>query len=395
MIQHKILIMGAGKIGVTVASLLSRTGDYISYLADVSKPKDLPIINNNPINYIALDIKKSDEIKSFITLNNIDAIVSCLPYNLTITVAKIAYECNIHYFDPTEDVATTNMVMELAKNSKATFVPQCGLAPGFISIAANSLTKGFDEIEHVKMRVGALAQNTNNTLQYALTWSIDGLINEYIHPSIVIENGKKTIAKSLSGLESLNIANETFEAFHTSGGVGSLVDSYVSKVKNMDYKTIRYPGHCNKISFLLDDLKLSDNPELVKQILSRILPHSNDDKVIVYVAVQGYCDSKLVETSYINVLYPEIIDGKTFTAIQMTTASGICTMIDKVLHEKQLFGLVKQEDLSLQSFLNNRFGKYYLGDGNHVNTGLDESMKVFASNNSNNDYYLQAVSNNH
>jgi saccharopine dehydrogenase-like NADP-dependent oxidoreductase len=359
MAQHKMLIIGAGKIGITVASLLSRTGDYVTYLGDIHEPKSLPLIRNNPIQFIHSDIKKPEEIKNFINTNKIDGVVSCLPYDLTIEVAKIASECGIHYFDPTEDVATTNAVNDLAQKSVGSFAPQCGLAPGFISITANSLMDGFDEIDHVKMRVGALTQNTSNSLHYAFTWSIDGVINEYIHPCLVIENGERKLTPALGGLESIIVDNDHYEAFHTSGGVGSLVESYHGKVKNMDYKTMRYPGHCNKMSFILQDLRLRENPELAKQILSRVIPHAQQDKVVVYVSVQGYRDGRLSETSYTNTLYPLDVDGNHFTAIQMTTAAGICTIIDMVVHEKKLSGLIKQEQITLTEFLANRFGSYY------------------------------------
>ncbi len=357
--MHKILVMGAGKIGVTVAALLNQSGDYLTYVSDLNPPHELPKISKNPIQFIAGNIKEPEKIKKFINDNKIEAIVSCLPFNLTIEVAKIAHACGIHYFDPTEDVATTNAVTQLAKTSKSTFAPQCGLAPGFISIAANSLIDGLDEVNVVKMRVGALAQSSSNFLKYAFTWSIDGLVNEYIHPCIVLEDGIKKSIPALGGMESITIDGDVYEAFYTSGGVGSMTDTYLGKVKYLDYKTIRYPGHCEKMAFLLQDLKLRERPELLKEILAQVIPHVEDDKVVVYVAVQGYIRGRLTEKTYSNTLYPITIDDNTFTAIQMTTAAGICTIIDLVVKEKKLSGLVKQEQVSLNEFINNRFGSYY------------------------------------
>jgi saccharopine dehydrogenase-like NADP-dependent oxidoreductase len=359
MVKHKILIMGAGKIGATVAGLLARTGDYISFIGDLNPPHTLPQIYSNPIQFIKMDITKAEKIKEFIKLNHIEGIVSCLPFNLTIEVAKIASECGINYFDPTEDIATTNAVNQLASGSRGTFAPQCGLAPGFISIAANSLMNGFEDIDYVKMRVGALTQNTSNSLSYAFTWSVDGVVNEYIHPCMVIENGERKFKPALGDLETIVVNNYHYEAFHTSGGVGSLVDSFMGKVKNMDYKTMRYPGHCNKMSFILKDLKLGESPALAKQILSKVIPHAEDDKVVVYVSVQGNKNGVFSEKTYTNTLYPVTVDDNTYTAIQMTTAAGICTVVDLVMHEKKLSGLVKQEQISLKDFLNNRFGSYY------------------------------------
>ncbi len=357
--KHKILIMGAGKIGVTVASLLARTNDYESYLSDIRAPHKLPEIAGNPIKFIPSDIRKTDEIKKFILDNQIEGVISCLPFHLTIEVAKIAAETGIHYFDPTEDVATTNKVYELAKTSKGSFAPQCGLAPGFISIAANSLTDGFEEIDHIKMRVGALTPNVNNNFHYAFTWSIDGVVNEYIHPCVVMQDGERKLVPALEGYEHLVVDNEHYEAFFTSGGVGSLVESYSGRAKNMDYKTMRYVGHCEKMKFILQDMNLREDPELAKQILTKVIPHTEQDKVVVYVSVFGKKNGVLSEVTYTNTCYPLQVDNTLFTAIQMTTAAGICTIVDLVVHEKKLSGLVKQEQVSLKEFLANRFGSYY------------------------------------
>lgn len=360
--KHGVLIIGSGKIGVACASLLAQTNDYKSYLSDLHKPLSLPEIKGNPIEFLIADIKKPDTIIKFIKDNQIKAVISCLPFNLTYNVAQIANECDIDYFDPTEDVAITDQVCALAAKSKGTFVPQCGLAPGFISIAANSLMQGFNKVENVKMRVGALTQNISNSLSYGLTWSIDGLVNEYLHPCRVIEDGTEKTLPALGGLETLVVENFTYEAFHTSGGAGSLVNTYAGKVTNLDYKTIRYPGHCKKMVFLLQDLKLRNKPELVKEILKDVLSHTEQDKVIIYVSVEGQKNNMMWENNYTNTLLPVTIQGRTYTAIQMTTATGICTLVDMVVHEKKYKGLVKQEQVSLDDLLKNRFGKYYAND---------------------------------
>jgi saccharopine dehydrogenase-like NADP-dependent oxidoreductase len=359
MIKHNILIMGSGRIGITVATLLARTNDYNVILSDIQKPHKLIELYPNSIKFTTLDIKKPKNIINFIKQNNIESIVSCLPFYLTIKVAMIANQCNINYFDPTEDINTTNKVLALAKKNTATFAPQCGLAPGFISIAANALMNNFDKIENVKMRVGALTQNTSNSLNYSFTWSVDGVINEYIHPCSVIENGNKIEKPALGDLEEIIVDNYKYEAFHTSGGVGSLIDTYYGQVNNLDYKTMRYPGHCAKMSFILNDLKLRQNPKLAKEILENVIPHTEEDKVVIYVAIQGEQNGLFSEKTYSNTLYPIEIDGNKFSAIQMTTATAICTIIDLVVTEKKLSGIVKQEQVNINEFLSNRFGSYY------------------------------------
>ena len=143
-------------------------------------------------------------------------------------VAEIARKVNAHYFDLTEDVAVTRAVRELADGATRAFVPQCGLAPGFISIAANALIQHFDEIRSVKLRVGALPQHPNNALKYSLTWSTDGLINEYGNPCEAIVDGRAVEVAPLEGLEEIEIDGVLYEAFNTSGGLGSLAETYGS-----------------------------------------------------------------------------------------------------------------------------------------------------------------------
>ncbi len=357
--NHKILIMGAGKVGITVAALLSHCGDYTIYLSDIKPPHELPLIKDNPIEFVTGDITKPDEIKHFIAEHEIEAIISCLPFNLTLEVAKVAFICKIHYFDATEDVKTTRAVYELAQSGATTFAPQCGLAPGFISIAANSLIKEMEHIEHIKMRVGALTQSANNNLKYGVTWSIDGLINEYIHPCTILDEGVKKRVPAMSGLENIIIDGDVYEAFYTSGGAGSMPDTFKGRASHLDYKTIRYPGHCEKMSFLLHDLKLNKNPTLLKDLLKNAIPDVEDDKVVIYVAAIGYVKGRLTERTYTNTLYPSYYDGHKFTAIQMSTASGICTIVDLVVKHKKLTGIVLQEQISFDEFLSNRFGVYY------------------------------------
>ena len=135
------------------------------------------------------------------------------------------------------------------------------------------------------MRVGALPTNISNALQYSLTWSTDGLINEYGNPCDAIENGKAVRLLPLEGLEEIKIDGLTYEAFNTSGGIGSLADTYHGKVKHFSYKTIRYPGHCEKIKFLMNDLKLNDDRDTLKRIFEHAIPKTFQDVVLVYVSV--------------------------------------------------------------------------------------------------------------
>ena len=117
--------------------------------------------------------------------------LSAVPFNFTIHVAEGAVEAGVHYFDLTEDVATTGRVKELAKDAASVLMPQCGLAPGFISIAAYDLARRFEELDEVRMRVGALTEHPTNRLKYELTWSVEGLVHEYLADATRSSTGRR------------------------------------------------------------------------------------------------------------------------------------------------------------------------------------------------------------
>lgn len=361
--MHKVMIMGAGKIGSLITNLFVESGDYEIHLADLDfSGHDVGrLIAKNPqIKQVVLDVKNQEETVDYLTKNHIIAVVSCLPYFLNSYVAGAAKEAKAHYFDLTEDTSVTEMIKSIAKNAETVFVPQCGLAPGFISIAASSLMQEFDECLHVKLRVGALPQRASNALHYSLTWSTDGLINEYGNLCYGLEEGVLAQCKPLEGRESIQIDGCEYEAFNTSGGLGGLAELNIGKVNTLNYKTIRYPGHCEKIRFLMNDLHLNSDRETLKYILERAVPKTYQDLVVVYVSVEGLKHGVLCEKSYIKKIYPAMIHGLEWSAIQISTASGLCAVVDLVLsNPKELHGLVLQENFSLSDFLKNRFGCYY------------------------------------
>lgn len=361
--MHNVMIAGAGKIGALIACMLTESGDYQITLVDkrldggdVSRLKErMP-----KINYLEVDVNDANAMGEIIKSKNIEAIVSSLPYFCNNAVADLAKKHNLHYFDLTEDVSVTNYVAKLAKDANTAFVPQCGLAPGFINIAAHTLMQHFDELDSVRLRVGALPQFPSNSLQYALTWSTDGLINEYGNPCHAIEHGEAVDVPPLEGLEALQIDGLSYEAFNTSGGLGSLGKSYIGRVRNLNYKTLRYPGHCKKMQLLMNDLRLNEDRETLKMILERAIPKTYQDVVVIFVAVIGYRHNQLMEENYVKKVYPVEIAGMPWSAIQITTASGISVVIDSVLNRPNKYkGLVLQEQFTLEDVTSNRFGQCY------------------------------------
>jgi saccharopine dehydrogenase-like NADP-dependent oxidoreductase len=361
--MYNVMITGAGKIGSLIACLLADSGSYQVYLADLEfNGSDVKrLLTALPqIKTVALDVKDQEATQAYMTQHNIIAVISSLPYFLNTYVAHAAKAAAAHYFDLTEDTSVTEAVKAIALNAETAFVPQCGLAPGLISIAANSLMQEFEQCFHVKLRVGALPQRANNILQYSLTWSTDGVINEYGNPCFAIEAGKSVVTAPLEGLEAIQIDGCEYEAFNTSGGLGSLAELYAGKVQTMNYKTMRYPGHCEKIRMLMNDLRLNEDRATLKRILEQAIPKTYQDIVIVYVTVEGIKCGELTEKSYVKKVYPEVIRGLEWSAIQVSTASGICAVVDLVLGQANEYkGLILQENFKLSHVLENRFGLYY------------------------------------
>ena len=361
--MHKVLILGAGKIGALISGLLAESGDYDVTLADVDAAAAEAVVkaHGTPnLRAVALDAGDSRALEAHFRAHKPHAVISSLPYYCNPGVAKAARKGNAHYFDLTEDVEVTRSVRRIARGASRAFVPQCGLAPGFISIAANELTKHFDELRSIKLRVGALPQHPNNVLKYSLTWSTEGLINEYGNPCQSVVDGKIVDAAPLEGLEEIEIDGTLYEAFNTSGGLGSLAESYGKECEQINYKTMRYPGHCAQMRLLMNDLKLNHDRGTLKRILENAVPQTLQDVVVIYVAVTGKQDGDLREENYVNKVYPQMIAGRLWSAIQVTTAAGITAVVDLVLNGGgRHAGFVRQEDFRLQDVLQNRFGKHY------------------------------------
>jgi saccharopine dehydrogenase-like NADP-dependent oxidoreductase len=359
----KVLILGAGKIGALISGLLAESGSYEVHLADVSGEAANAVVNAHrfpKLHAHTLDASDGPSLDAHLKKHPVDAVISGLPYYCNIAVAEAARRAGIHYFDLTEDVEVTRAVRKISAGAKQAFVPQCGLAPGFISIAANELIGHFDELRTVKLRVGALPQHPNNVLKYSLTWSTEGLINEYGNPCEAIVDGRRIEAAPLEGLEEIEIDGTLYEAFNTSGGLGSLAETYGARTQVMDYKTMRYPGHCAQMRLLMNDLKLNHDRGTLKRILENAVPQTLQDVIVIYVAVTGKQDGDLREENYVNKVYPQMIAGRLWSAIQVTTAAGITAVVDLVMSGGgKHAGFVRQEDFRLQDVLQNRFGKHY------------------------------------
>ena len=358
--MHHVLLLGAGKIGRAIAKLLGHCGDYDVLVGDVDERALARVANLPNVTTRLVDVANQEDLRA--AMAGRQSVLSACSFAVNPGIAYAALNTGLSYFDLTEDVATTRAVAEVAKQAKPgqIFMPQCGLAPGFISIAGHHLTKSFDKLDEVKLRVGALSQFPTGELKYNLTWSTDGLINEYCNPCEVIHEGRRMEVLPLEGLEHFSLDGVDYEAFNTSGGVGSLWETLNGKVRNLDYKTIRYHGHRDLVAFLVNELRLAERRHILKDILEHAVPVTLQDVVLIFVTVTGWKDGLFTQVTDARKVYHAEVFDEPWSGIQITTAAGICTVLD--LHRSGKLpkaGFVRQERVGLDVFLMNRFGKYY------------------------------------
>ena len=359
---YRILVLGSGKIGSLIAMLLSRSHEYAVRLADIDSNALDRVRQMDDVETLTLDASDADALDG--ALRGCQGVVSALSYRFNPLVAEAALRCGASYFDLTEDVETSRTVRSVAAQAASgqVFVPQCGLAPGFISMMANHLAQAFDRLDTVHMRVGALPQFPSNALNYNLTWSTDGLINEYCNLCEAIHEGRRLEVLPLEGLESFSLDGVRYEAFNTSGGLGTLCETFEGRVRELNYRTIRYVGHRELMHFLIEGLRLGQRREVLKEILEQAVPAAFQDVVVIFCAVTGWESGRFLQLSDARKIYPQVLEGRSWSAIQITTAAGICALVDlHVAGRLPSQGFVKQEDVSYGDFINNRFGGYYRG----------------------------------
>jgi len=345
MSKSKITVVGAGNIGTMIANMLPEDNYDVTVtdsshsalmLGDFGKAKTI----------VPFDVSSPSFVKY---LQDQDYVINAGPYFLGEDIAKSALRSKTNYFDLTEDVQQAEQIKKLASvKNNIVFVPQCGLAPGFISIIANHLAKKFDTVEDIEMRVGALPMYPSNELKYNMTWSTDGLVNEYLHTCHAIQDGEMVSLQPLEGYETFSIDGSEYEAFNTSGGLGTLCETWSDNIRNMNYKTIRYPGHRYLMRFLIDEMKLGENNgDPLKKLMNSAIPATNQDVVLIFVTVSGTKRNKKIQETWTRKIYGA--DG--WSAIQLTTSAGICGMVE--LHRSGKMpksGFIKQEDIDFDDF---------------------------------------------
>jgi saccharopine dehydrogenase-like NADP-dependent oxidoreductase len=349
---NKIAVLGLGKVGTLAAKLLHQNGFTVAAF-DSRKPQDtLPFATQT------VDLATDAGIHS--VTHGFDAVLSCLPYRLNARIATAAHASGIHYFDLTEDVPTTKTIIDLSRTSRGLMAPQCGLAPGFVGIVGAAQVSAFEQCRSLRLRVGALPQNPTGLMAYAFNWSPEGVVNEYLNDCEVIEDGVRKMVSSMEWIETVYVEGVMLEAFTTSGGLGTICETFHGKVANVDYKSMRYPGHMRLMNFFFHELLMRERRDLAGEILTNAKPPVNNDVVYVHVSCEGTLDGRLQRHEFVRAYRPIDIAGAQQTAIAWTTSASVVSVIQMV-RDQQLpqRGFLKQEEIPLDKFLATSTGRLF------------------------------------
>lgn len=342
----KILVLGAGRMGLGAVYDLAHNSPDVEAVTvadnDFERAQAVAeTVDSAKVKAVQLDV--SDYDATVAVMKGHDAAISCVNYWFNLSLSRAAIETNCNFCD----LGGNNYVVDdqLALDGEArragiNIIPDCGLAPGMVSILAMHGAQRFDEIEEIHIRVGGLPQNPKPPLNYQLVFSVEGLINEYIEKARVIRSGEITEVESMTELETLEFENfPPLEAFQTSGGTSTLPDTFLGEIRELDYKTIRYAGHCEKFKTMIDLGLCSSEEVLVDyvkvaprkvfgELLQRNLPADEPDYVLVRLDFVGI---KNGERKHLRYDIVDKFDEKTGLSAMMRTTAFPASIIAQIM----------------------------------------------------------------
>lgn len=372
----KIFIAGAGGIGQAAGLILSESNEvnaeiYFGDISQVAIDRAVKFVSEgcghlSRLHGVLMPMKDSNDVLEA-ALEKCDVILDCLPGSQAPRMARLAIKHGCHYANLTEYVAETNEIMEIAKDADTGFILQTGLAPGFINVLANQLFQDFqeahkvDQVDHISMKVGALSAHAQAPHYYAFTWSPIGVATEYMKDAVVVNNYITQSIPALSSNETIIIDNITYEDNFTSGGAADLPEAFEGRVKDLDYKTLRYPGHYQWVKETIEGIAGDDKINMLEKTMLDQIPSVEEDVVIVYSSVKGkdcYGVLRMMEKSY--TVNPSKVGDKMLRAIQSTTAGPLCEAAYMLL-KGGLKGVILQSQIPAREFLNGPFVKGIYG----------------------------------
>ena len=331
----KVLVLGSGQMGKGAAYDLAKQDSVEQIvLADIDLKCAEALAKEVGEKSVArkVDAKnRTDLVKVF---SEVDSVISAISYTVNVLHTEVAIETGTHLCDLGGNKFNVEKQLKMndqAKDAGVTVVPDCGLAPGMVSVLAREGIEYLDRVESVKIRVGGLQQEPRPPLNYSLIFAVEGLINEYIEPCEALRDGKITIEDPLVGFEEITFPEPfgKLEAFNTSGGTSTLCQTYEGKVKDLDYKTIRYPGHGHKMWCIMK-LGLMDSEEVnidgkkiaprrvFEALLEKNLPPSGKDVTLIRVMVEGWKGTESRNIEYETIDYFD--DATGLTSMMRTTS---------------------------------------------------------------------------
>lgn len=351
---HTYLVLGAGMMGRAVALDLARADDTEAVIvADVDMDRAQRVAAGLPGKKgKSMQLDATSRVDVVEAMRLAGCCVGATSYTMNEQLTRCALDAGCHFLDLGGNAAVVEAQKRLgeeAQNRNVLIVPNCGLAPGMALVLAAGGAEEFDTLDTIHIRVGGLPRFPQPPFNYQKVFAIEGLINEYSGQSVVIHDGKVTTADALTGLEELSFPPpfEKLEAFHTSGGSSLLPQMFDGKVRELNYKTIRYPGHCERMSILfevgfasLDPVQLGSQVfterELFSQLLERKLPRSGPDVVLVRVDIAGAKEGRDSSLRFQIVDFGDKSDN--ISAMMRTTAyptSLIAQMVSRSIIERR------------------------------------------------------------
>lgn len=291
-------------------------------------------------------------------LENVDIVINAGPNRLSSTIARAALQVGTHYIDTGEDSSAVKSIVQIGQTASV-FLPGCGFSPGLVANIAADLANVLDGPVDMVVRAGGMPVNPSSAFGYGLSWDVDGLIAEYTGQCQSIIEGTVTNAPPLEQYETFNLDGCPYEAFSTAGGLGDLCHSLGAKVRNLSFKTIRYPGHLRLARFLFEELGLKRRSDILKTVLNFGVPEIIQDVLIIFITVRGTSNGRPAERTFVRKFYHEpSVDGFSGNALNQTSAAHVCAMIDLIrqglVHDA---GLLRHENIPYRLMSETRFLK--------------------------------------
>jgi lysine 6-dehydrogenase len=343
----RMLILGGGLMGRAAAYDMARQDDVERVVVADIDPRRLEetaeVARSDKLELVELDVRDHERVLA--AMKETDAALGAVSYSVNLDLSRLAIEAGTHFNDMGGNNTVVGAQLELDREAKAagvSIIPDTGLAPGMVCPLALHGVRTMDAAESVQIRVGGLPRHPTGALQYSLVFSAQGLINEYVEPCVAIRDGVLVDdIEPLTNVEAIEFPTPfgTLEAFNTSGGTSTLPHTLLGLVRDLDYKTIRYPGHAAQMRAMFEIGLMSDDPieaagarvaprAVLEALIDTNVPHDDDDVVLMRVTVDGTTDGRKARASYQMIDYRDPESG--LTAMMRGTAfpsSIICLMM--------------------------------------------------------------------